>query len=357
MSFSSPKKTTVSSSLKNKFNNKKYESINYTNISNNYNKELDYKSSDNNEYKYKDKNSGYSFNAGSNNYNHNSSNNNSKLWSAIAPLVDELFQSTEAATFNEQYEMSDGTLLDKINPYKYYKGIDVSQWQGDIDWEAVAPNIDYAILRLGVTYESGTLALDDKFLYNIKECNRLGIPVGIYYFSRALDENKNEEEIQFILDSIKDYDIDLPIYRDLEEDCEDQLDSGDYGRNMQINLTKTFCDKLKKSGYLGGLYINNRYSNSIPEIKGKYPVWTAGGLYYSGEHNNIDFDDMVYGYTYNDDKTDIVKIDVNSDISNFQTTSVGNASSVGITENNYVDFNFFDKETMDSILNHSNVDK
>ena len=296
--------------------------------------------------------SGHSFNAGGNNSNYNSSNNKLNLWAPTELL--QSFDSVET-NVNIQYEMHDGTLLDKVDSTKYYKGIDVSEWQGDIDWETVAPNIDYAILRLGVTYQSGTLALDDKFIYNIKECNRLGIPVGVYYYSCALDENKNEEEIQFILDNIKDYDIDLPIYRDLEEDCEEQFNSGDYGRNMQVNLTKKFCDKLKQKGYLGGLYINNKYTNSIPEIKGKYPIWAAGGLYYSGENNIIDFDNMVYSYKYNDDETDIIKIDVDSDISNFQTTSVGSADSVGITENSFVDFNYFDKETMDSIL--SNIKK
>lgn len=332
MNFSSPKKTTINNNLKDKLSNKYSDGVQYNNINNDYEEKFDY---------------------------NNVNNNELKLFSPITYMINELLQSVteEATNVNMQYEMYDGTLLEKVNPYKYYKGIDVSEWQGDINWEAVAPNIDYAILRLGITYESGTLALDDKFVYNIKECNRLGIPVGIYYFSRALDENKNEEEIQFILDSIKDYDIDLPIYRDLEEDCEEQLDSSDSGRDMQINLTKTFCDTFKKNGYLGGLYINNRYTNFIPEIKGKYPIWAAGGLYYSGEHNVIDFDNMVYSYKYNDDKTDIIKIDVNSDISNFQTTSVGNATSVGITENNYVDFNFFDKESMDSMLNYLSVDK
>ncbi|HHD2882938.1 TPA: GH25 family lysozyme, partial [Clostridium perfringens] len=94
------------------------------------------------------------------------------------------------------------------------KGIDVSEHQGRIDWERVKGNIDFAILRAGY----GRNNIDKQFIRNIEECNRLCIPVGIYWFSYAWNTEMARNEARYVLEAIKGYRVDYPISYDLEYD-------------------------------------------------------------------------------------------------------------------------------------------
>ena len=90
---------------------------------------------------------------------------------------------------NGRYVNSNGDPI----PGAQLKGIDVSEWQEVIDWEKVkADGIDYAIIRCGVTLSSGTKRADKYWERNVAECERLGIPYGVYYYSIA----KNVSEAQ-----------------------------------------------------------------------------------------------------------------------------------------------------------------
>ena len=81
------------------------------------------------------------------------------------------------------------------------KGIDVSEHQGVIDWTMVKGNVDFAMLRAGY----GQNNIDKQFVRNIKECNRLNIPCGIYWFSYALNESMARQEAKYALAAVKDY--------------------------------------------------------------------------------------------------------------------------------------------------------
>src|SRR5699024_9038484 len=88
------------------------------------------------------------------------------------------------------------------------KGIDVSHHQGIIDWETVQQEIDYAIVRLCDFYHQQpdeTCKLDKKFENNIKKCEELNIPVGVYYYSHATTEEEAVTEARFVADSLKAY--------------------------------------------------------------------------------------------------------------------------------------------------------
>lgn len=179
---------------------------------------------------------------------------------------------------------------------KTVRGIDVSSWQGAIKWDKVKEsNIDFVMLRVGLrNIEDNTISEDNRFRYNAAECNRLGIPIGVYFYSTARNELEVLEEASFVLNIIKDYKITYPVAYDLEAFGEGRLRRVS---DKEINYNAlVFLDYFKSHGYNGMLYSNKndildhwdlaRFSN--------YKIWYAN---YSGEKYNGRID----MYQYNDD--------------------------------------------------------
>lgn len=154
------------------------------------------------------------------------------------------------------------------------KGIDVSEHQGRIDWERVKGNIDFAILRAGY----GRNNIDKQFIRNIEECNRLCIPVGIYWFSYAWNEEMAKNEARYVLEAIKGYRVDYPISFDLEYDTLNYASKNGVtiGKRLATDMINAFCSTIENAGYKAMNYanpdfINNKFYNN--EIK--YPLWLA----------------------------------------------------------------------------------
>ena len=144
------------------------------------------------------------------------------------------------------------------------KGIDVSVHQGTINWASVAPQIDFAILRIG-----WECTLDTQFKNNAAGCNANGIPFGVYIYSYAESEAEAIAEAQFVISALKDYDVDLPIFFDIE----DQVHTALSASTIQ-NIVKAFCDTIRDAGYEPGLYtflswfntyFGGSYYNSLPK--------------------------------------------------------------------------------------------
>ena len=124
------------------------------------------------------------------------------------------------------------------------KIIDVSEWQGKINWELVKPQIDGAILRCG--YGSDFEYQDDNtFEYNAKECERLGIPYSVYLFSYATTAEQAKSEANHILRLIKDKKLSYPIYYDLERE------TVRYFATTATNIVQTL---IELAGYKFGIY-------------------------------------------------------------------------------------------------------
>lgn len=154
------------------------------------------------------------------------------------------------------------------------KGIDVSVFQKNIDWQTVKPNIDFAILRAGY----GRNAIDSTFMDNASACNSLGIPIGAYWFSYAYNVKQANDEANYICDIVQNYRIEYPIIFDYEYDSEN------YARNKGYNITpdlmsemaNTFLERVKSRGYTPMLYTNPDYINrGFKSIYKKYPLWLA----------------------------------------------------------------------------------
>lgn len=141
---------------------------------------------------------------------------------------------------------------------KYLKGIDVSQHQGNINWEKVKEaGVDYAIIRVGIRgYGSGKLVLDEQFENNIKGAITNDIQVGVYFFSQATSEEEIREEVDFVLEAIAPYKIEYPVAIDIEK-VEDSKARGNLiSKEDRTNYTDIFCKEIKDAGYTPMIYGN-----------------------------------------------------------------------------------------------------
>ena len=157
------------------------------------------------------------------------------------------------------------------------KGIDVSEFQGKIDWEKVKnAGIEFAILRCGYGMDFSNQD-DVEYERNANECERLGIPYGVYLMSYANTVEKARSEAKHVLRLIEGRKISLGVWYDIE----DNGTSGAINKETLTNIINTFCNTIKNAGYKVGVYANlNWLENKIEKtIKDNYDIWVA--QYYS----------------------------------------------------------------------------
>ena len=149
------------------------------------------------------------------------------------------------------------------------KGIDVSSWQGKIDWAAVADyGMGFAILRIT---EKGNKT-DSRFEENYQGCIKYGIPVGVYKYSYALSVAEIQAEAQNVVDVLDGRELQFPVWLDLEDASQRSLSD-----STLMTMIKTFWSVVTAAGYKFGIYCNmDWYENVIPtEAKSKYDFWIA----------------------------------------------------------------------------------
>ena len=145
---------------------------------------------------------------------------------------------------------------------KTLEGIDVSEHQGVIDWEKVkADGVDFAIIRCGYGMDQKSQD-DDYFLRNAQECERLGIPYGVYLYSYATNPSRAASEAEHTLRLLEGRTLSYPVFYDMEDAS--TLVAGDYS-SIQANLAAmatTYCDKITAAGYPVGIYANLNWWNN-----------------------------------------------------------------------------------------------
>lgn len=158
------------------------------------------------------------------------------------------------------------------------KGIDVSKWNGTIDWNAVAnAGIDFAIIRVGYRgYSAGTLVEDPYFKQNIAGATKAGIKVGIYFFTQAITEAEAVEEASMAISLVSGYQLQLPIYFDTE-DVEGNGRADKMSVATRTAITKAFCETVKNAGYMPGVYASTSwYNNQLNAAElANYDIWVA----------------------------------------------------------------------------------
>lgn len=148
------------------------------------------------------------------------------------------------------------------------KGIDVSYAQGEIDWNAVKESgmVDFAIIRAGYGRENGQT--DAQFERNYSECRRLGIPVGLYWYSYAVSADEALQEAVLCLKTIAGKHLDYPLFIDIEEP--EQLNK------VTLNtVADAFCKTVSSAGYIAGLYCSTSYINEYLDNDFPYELWIA----------------------------------------------------------------------------------
>lgn len=188
-------------------------------------------------------------------------------------------------------------------------GIDVSSWQGDIDFDKLKNSgVEFAFVRIGSKWGmDGEYFLDSKFERNMEGFNRVKIPVGIYFYSYARNDKEAKEEALWVIENLKKYKVDLPIAFDFEDWS--KLNKYKISKYRLNQNAKIFIDTVEKAGYKGMIYSSLNYINKIWNIenelvwvahytknanyKGKYDFWqfSASGKV-DGIYGDVDMDIM-----------------------------------------------------------------
>lgn len=216
------------------------------------------------------------------------------------------------------------------------KGIDVSEWQGDINWFEV--DKDFVIIRAG--YGRELSQKDKKFERNYSGAKGAGIPCGAYWYSYAMSEDEARSEAKVFLEVLKGKQFEYPVYLDVEEQKVLSL-----GREKVSAIISVFLKEMENAGYFSGLYMSayqlTNYTNeyikkrfavwvanydvSKPNYSGSYGMWQSsnkGSI--SGISGNVDIDECYVDYPKiikeagdngfsNDEKNDKVSVTINID--------------------------------------------
>lgn len=178
--------------------------------------------------------------------------------------------------------------------YKKIKGIDVSEWNGSINWSKVkAAGIDYVFVRIGARYSgSGKLKTDSYATTNLKNAAAAGLKVGAYFFSQAITEAEAKQEAQYMLKKIKGYKITMPVVFDFEYYNGGRLDKANLSASKQTKICLAALDTIKSAGYTPMLYANLsmlRDDLYASQISAKYPIWLARYNSYAGYSGDYEF--------------------------------------------------------------------
>lgn len=199
-----------------------------------------------------------------------------------APYEVEIDPEVGRHTYRAECFLHEGDWLSYVGDerYTYRVGIDVSSFQGDVDWATVKEaGIEFVIIRLGYRGygQAGTLCLDKKFIQNIEGAQAQGLDVGVYFFAQAVDETEAIEEAEFVLSYLEGYELQLPVVYDPESILDDTARTDNVtGEQFTLN-TLAFCERIEEAGYEAMVYSNmlwEAYKFDLAQLS-DYPIWYA----------------------------------------------------------------------------------
>ena len=195
-------------------------------------------------------------------------------------------EKPKSSTSNNNSFVKFSDLVEKYKTDKTKIGIDISHWQGNIDFQKVKEaGVEFVYIRVGRGNGiGGEYVIDKKFEENIEGFNKVGIPVGVYFYSFANSVQDATEEAKWVLQQIKNYDVDLEIVFDWENWSSFQ--EFDLSFKKLTNLASSFGKVVKNKGYQAMLYSSKNYLENV-WYPVDFPVWLAhytDNTDYSGEY-------------------------------------------------------------------------
>lgn len=191
--------------------------------------------------------------------------------------VDASKEDTEVKGAEEEADGTENTAFE-YSGKNARKGIDVSKWNQTIDWEAVKEDgVEFAIIRCGYRGSStGYLIIDPLYEENIIGAINAGIPVGVYFFTQAVNEVEAVEEASMVINLIAKYDVDYPVFLDSES-------AGGNGRADNLSAEqrtknhKAFLQTIASAGYAAGIYGSTNWLNGRVDMSelSSYNTWLA----------------------------------------------------------------------------------
>lgn len=164
-------------------------------------------------------------------------------------IIDNSFISIDDETGYYSYE---------DDKYKSVAGVDLSVYQGDVDFSKVKDaGFDYCMLRVGYrTYGGGVVTADANFETYVSDAIKNDLDVGVYFFTSAITTAEAKEEAEFVLDSIKPYNINYPVVLDVEEIVSGTSRQDSLSKEELTEIVKTFCKTIEDEGYEVMIYSN-----------------------------------------------------------------------------------------------------
>lgn len=201
---------------------------------------------------------------------------------SVKSLGEELLKISGGLTFYSPYTETTYAVPSDVTA----RGIDVSLWQGKIDWQAVAGDgITFAFIRAaGRDHTTGEITTDPYFEANIQGAQAAGIKVGAYIFSQAIDTAEAQQEAQYVIDLVSNYGLELPIVMDYE--FRDDKEGNHVGRLFDENLSKNeatgiclaFSEYIKARNYVPMIYANTEMLDkhlNAADMAAQTNIWFA----------------------------------------------------------------------------------
>lgn len=212
-----------------------------------------------------------------------------------------------------------GAQITKLSKGAITMGIDVSTWQGNVDWDKIkAAGVDFVMIRIGYgkgRYGSKSCTLDDRFESYVAGANEAGIPIGVYFYSYATSEKEALKEAEFTIKKLQSIPVNFPVAYDVE----DAYILNKTTKKLRTSMIKTYCDTIATAGYYPMYYSNQnwynnyldaeqledydfwyaRYTNKEPDIE-EYPytIWQATSMQKIDgiTENTVDIDFLYKDY-------------------------------------------------------------
>ncbi len=282
------------------------------------------------------------------------------------PTLYECFEASEAeeivvdASGNEVYEATRKVIETEMETLLH--GVDVSQHQGNINWDEVAAEgIDFAIIRVGNrNVVSGEIEEDITARYNLQEATSRGIPVGAYFFSAATTEEEAMEEANFVTAIIDGYPITYPVAYNCE--LYDESDSRHFSLSVEqrSQLADVFLSEIENQGYTGMFYAsqfelegNAKWNTDL--LEAKYRIWVAqykdiSEIDLEGDTSDYGEDHELWQYTANGSINGIsMPVDMNVSYIGYREVAVAKSPETAVHQEPNLEVGVNIEEVNDSV--------